>query len=224
MVYKDAEIYLTECIHPEYTHLRYLGLDTKKDPNYLGSSITLKWWINYLGRRYFRKTVLELVTGTMSNCCEVEQRYILEHDAVKSPNYFNMNGEKRRSSIEDMPVSLDYVINPESTVAIDYVDKCLQDIKMGFKLLTAAKRLLAKNILCMLLYGNLKYGQEDFEYNCYGYYGTCRPEDTQEILSALAAGGFLDFDSISIYIRESLVDDIPLALSHEHFNVITITN
>lgn len=224
MIYKDAEIYLVECTHPDYTHLRYLGLDTKKDPNYLGSSTVGKWWINYLGRRYFRKSILETITGTMGECCALEQKYILQHNAVKSPNYFNMNGERKRSSVEDMPVSLEYVVNPASDVARDYINQCMESIRSNFGLFTASKRLLAKNIVCMLLYGNLKYDQEDFEYNYFGHYGSCRPEDTQEVLSSLSSADLVDFDSINIYIGDKLLEKMPVVITHEHFEVLTISN
>lgn len=221
-VYEDAEIYLTECIHPDFNHLRYIGLDTKCDPNYLGSSVTLKWWINYLGRRYFRKTILERVSGTMKECCKVEQRYILEHNAVKSPNYFNMNGEKQRASIEDTPVSMDYTVRPSTIVASDYIDLCLRDLQYSIKMFSSAKRKLAHNILCTILYGYLKYDQEEFEYCKYTHYGACKPEDTQEVLSALAGREFLDFDSIAITIQDKLVDDLPASVTSEHFKVLSI--
>ncbi len=224
MIYKNAEIYLTECTHPDFNHLKYLGLDTKKDPNYLGSSVTLKWWINYLGRRYFTKTVLETITGTMRECCELEQRYILEHNAVRSPNYFNMNGEKSRSSVGDMPISLDYLVETNSNVSSDYISKCLGNLKGSVKPYTSTKRMLAKNILCMLLYGSLKYDQKEFEYNRHSNYGTCRPEDLEEILSALAAKEYLDFDSNSIYIQDRLRYGIPLSLTPDHFKVVSIYN
>lgn len=224
MIYKDAEIYLTECIHPDFNHLKYLGLDTKKDPNYLGSSVTLKWWINYLGRRYFTKTVLETITGTMRECCELEQKYILEHNAVKSPNYFNMNGEKLRSSVEDMPISLDYLVKTNSEISADYIRECLGEIRGKVRPYTFARRMLAKNILCILLYGSLKYNQEEFEYNRHSHYGTCRPEDLEEILSALAAEEYLDFDSNSIYIQDKLRENTPVILSPDHFKVVSIYN
>lgn len=221
-VYKDAQIYMTTCRHPDFKHLRYIGLDTKCDPNYLGSSVALKWWINYLGRRFFRKQVLDTVTGSMRRCCEVEQRYILEHDAVKSPNYFNMNGGRRNSLVEDTPISLEYVISPKTPIASDYIDTCLRDLQKSINLFSASKRKVAHNILCVMLYGYLLYEQEEFEYSQYSNYGACTPEDMQSILSALAGRELIDFNSINVLIQDKLVDDLPSTITYEHFKVLSI--
>lgn len=224
MIYENAEIYLTKCTHPDFKELRYLGLDTKKDPNYLGSSVALKWWINYLGRRYFKKTILERVTGTMSECCEVEQKYILEHDAISDRNYLNMNGERKRPSITEKPIDLYFVVKPKTSTSQDFVSNHLERLSRVVNKFTLIKRHMAKDILSMVIYGHLKYGQEYFEYNKYSNYGSCRPEDLQDILSGFCGLNILDYTSNDIIINEEFAKKIPSVLDHTHFTVTKFDN
>ncbi len=216
--YSKAQIYLTECTHPQYTNLRYIGLDTKCDPNYLGSSVALKWWINYLGRNNFTKTVLEEITGTMTELCSIEQKYILEHDAVRSPFYFNMNGGSRAASIEDMVIDMNYIVRPTSTLSQTFVDKTISDMRESMGFFSHSKRQLASRVLCMMLYGYIKYDQCEFEYNSYTHYGTCKPEDFQDILSALSNLNIANSGLGNIIPTEEFLDSLP-ELSHEHFSV-----
>ena len=128
MIYKNAEIYMTTCNHPDYRFLKYIGLDTKKDKDYMGSSVVLKWFFNLIGRSYFQKEILDTVTGTMSDCCDVEQSYIVDHNALKDPNYLNMNG-KRPDSNSTREITLDHSVNAISSGSRELMSKILNDIK-----------------------------------------------------------------------------------------------
>ena len=220
--YNKAEIYLTECTHPNFSHLKYLGLDTKCDPNYLGSSVTLKWFINYLGRSYFKKTVLETISGTMSELCAIEQNYIIDHNAVKDPTFFNMNGGTRNSSVEDKLIDMNYTVRPVAPVAQEYIEKCIEKVRPSLRFFSHSRSQLISRILCMIIYGWTKYDQEQFEYNKYSYYGTCKPEDLQDILSALSNVGIADSGMENIKITEQFMDDLPSDIVHDLFKVQSI--
>lgn len=217
MKYNDAEIYLTSCTHPEYSFLRYIGLDTKKDKNYLGSSIVLKWFINKLGRSYFSKEVLDTVSGSMAECCELEQKYILEHDAVRNQDYLNMNGGKQGISCKDVVMSFDFSVVPSTSVSKDFIKKVMMDVRDNIYFHTFARGQLASQIICILLYGFIKYEQVDFEYSTYSSYGGCSSDAVEEVVSCLSSLGYIDSSGSIISITNKLIESTPDTLGCEDF-------
>lgn len=217
--YNKAQIYLTTCTHPEFNYLRYIGLDTKACPDYKGSSVTLKWFMNKIGRSYFRKEVLEVCSGTMKEVCKIEQDYIIKHNAVKDPNYLNMSGGTSKFLSEDCIVSLDYILKPTETIAQDFINNIVNTMKESIKPLNHSKKQLTRRILSMVIYGYLKYDQESFEYNKYQYYGSCTDIDLQDILSTMANLNILDSGFSTITITQSFIEDIPLEVVYTDFDV-----
>ncbi|AFK66689.1 hypothetical protein COPG_00093 [Colwellia phage 9A] len=217
--YDKAEIYFTTCIHPEFSYLKYVGLDTKCDPNYMGSSVTLKWFMNKIGRSYFKKQILEVCSGTMREICRVEQKYIVKHKAVKDPNYLNMSGGLSRSLSEDCIVTLEYVLQPTETIAQDFINETVNRMKESIKFFNHSRQQLTRRILSMAIYGYLKYEQESFDYNRYTYYGSCTDEDLQGILSAMANLNILDSGFSTITITQAFIEDIPLEVAYTDFDV-----
>ena len=216
-IYEDAEIYLTSCTHPDYKQIRYLGLDTKKDPNYLGSSVVLKWWIQLLGRRFFKKVILTKVTGTMSHLCSVEQRYILEHDAVKNPFYFNMNGGKARDSIETHPLDLEYSFSPTTDATHSFLNSICQ--KLGAKGINMSKnsRDFISRVVSLGVYGFLQYEQSEFRYSAYSNYGGLQSAYVNTILSTMVAIEIIDLKGGYIELTQNFIDSIPDDVYHTHY-------
>jgi hypothetical protein len=217
--YDKAEIYLTSCIHPEFNYLRYVGLDTKADPHYMGSSVTLKWFMNKIGRSYFKKEILEVCSGTMREICRVEQKYILKHNAVKDANYLNMSGGIKKSLDEDCVITLEYILQPIEPIAQTFVSDLINRMKESIKLFNHGKQQLARRLISMAVYGYLKYEQEEFDYNRYHYYGSCTDEDLQNILSVMANLNILDSGFSKIKITQNFIDKIPLEIDYTDFTV-----
>lgn len=221
--YYTAQVYLIECTHPDYSELKYVGLDTKCDPAYLSSSTVVKWHINKLGRKYFKKSILETTSGTMMEICELEQKYIKMFNSVKDPNFMNMSGGRQVSSAEEMLIDLSWSIQPCHYKAKDFVGELVKECSEGIKPLTHSKRQLVLRILCMCCYGALKYHQHDFEYSQHMHYGTCKPEDTQRILTALSDYGLLDSGLDLIKITDDLLDRLEEhEIDYTHFRVVNL--
>ena len=214
-----AQIYLITCTHPDYSDLKYVGLDTKCLDSYMSSSTVVKWHINKLGRKYFQKEILEEVSGTMSEICKVEQEYIKNLNAVKDPNFMNMGGGRQIGSAEELLIDLSWNIQPSNnkskSLVSELVNKCSQGVKMF-----SHRRQLMVRIISMACYGYLKYQQEGFEYSGYTYYGSSKPEDTQLILTALSENGILDSGLDLITITDELIEILEDSdISYKHFNV-----
>lgn len=218
--YEEAEVYLTSCTHQDYSHLRYLGLDTKCDPQYIGSSVVLKWWVQYLGRQYFRKDILEYVSGSMSEMCAVEQKYILKYDAVRNPNFLNMNGGQQNLSVEDYVVSMDFNIVPTSQVSQGYVNRILRSFTDVGVPLSQDKKNVASRVLCVALYGYLKYGQEQFEYSKYSNYCGCDSNTVSSVLGLLTDNGWVDVAGGFIVIQGKLIDEMPDEVLYTQFKSV----
>jgi hypothetical protein len=222
--FSKAQIYLTTCTHPDFEYVKYIGLDTKCDDNYLGSSAVLKWLIKRVGRSYFKKEILKTVSGSMSELCNVEQSYILSHDAVRDPDYLNLNGGRQVLSVEEMLIDLQWSILPTHKLSKQLIGDVSKSVCKRLKPFTYTKSLLLSRILCMSLYGLLKYNQASFEYSQYCNYGSSKPEHVQEVLSVLAAEGILDSGTDLITITTEFQQNLPEDLSHDHFSVVSIYN
>ena len=215
--YNEAEIYLTRCSHPDFKDLKYLGLDTKRDPDYLGSSVVLKWWINFIGRSYFYKEIIDTVTGGMDGCCRLEQEYLVDYNAIKDPNFLNMNGGTPKVSRDDKQIDMEFLIRPVSTSANDLISMISNEVLSAISFFDQSRNQMISRVISLVVYGHLKYTQEDFEYNKYCSYGSCTSEDTQAVLNCLERLGYIDTTYELITITPKLVESIPLDLDHSDF-------
>jgi len=68
---------------------KYIGVDTKNNPEYMGSGVLLKYAIKKYGKSNFIKRILiELETPTLA--FEHERALILELNAIHSVEYYNL--------------------------------------------------------------------------------------------------------------------------------------
>jgi len=218
--FNKAEIYLTTCIHPDFSYLRYIGLDTKCDPSYLGSSVALKWFINKLGRNSFRKEIIEVVSGTMREVCNIEQSYIEKYDAVKDPDFLNMNGVKSKDQSDHSVIDLYWNILPNNSISRKYVSNTVNILKDNIKYFDHARRQLANRVICMVIYGLTKYNQHTFEYSRHTHYGSCKEQDLQDVLVGLSNIGYVDFDYNNIKVTQEIIESLPIGLDYSKFFVI----
>lgn len=221
--YEDAEIYLTECTHPDHSDLRYLGLDTKKEPTYLGSSVVLKWWITYLGRSHFTKTILDTVSGDMSDCCAVEQEWILNMDAINDPTFLNMNGGRKRGSSTNVLNIDEYIVTPRSNASHDFISKVLEEMAQaqGGNFSANARKFVI-SVLCIITYGQLKYEQDSFKYSLYTYHCSLDSENVQILLARMNNLGYIEVNGGTITTTDSFIDDIPINLQADGFKSLCI--
>lgn len=220
--YEIGEIYLTSCTHPSHTNLKYIGLDTKCDPNYIGSSVVLKWWVKFLGRQHFNKTVVCKVSGSMSEMCKVEQEYILRYDAVRNPDFLNMNGGQQGLSAEDYVISMDFHIEPTSQISQGFINSILRGFTEKGIPLSQGRKNVASRVLCVALYGYLKYEQEQFEYSEYKNYCGCDPESVSDVLNLLVGSGWIDVVGGFIVIHDKLIEEIPDGLLYTQFKSVIV--
>ena len=220
--YYTAQIYLIECTHPDYSDLKYVGLDTKLDPAYMSSSTVVKWHINRLGRGYFTKSILDTVTGSMSEICEVEQKYIKKFDAVRNPDFMNMSGGRQVLSAEKMLIDLDWSIQPVDHKAKVFIGDIISECSESVKMFTTRRQLLSR-IVSVVIYGYLKYDQTSFEYSQHAHYGSSKPEDTQLLLTALSENGLLGSGQDLITITDELIERLEDSnVRHNHFKVVQL--
>tara|TARA_R100000963_G_C4565602_1_gene52583 strand:- start:5 stop:358 length:354 start_codon:yes stop_codon:yes gene_type:complete len=71
----------------------YIGLDTKSNPNYFGSSLIIYHYKRIYGKEIFTKELLESLNNiTYVNLCAIEQQYIKEYKKdQKNNNYYSVN-------------------------------------------------------------------------------------------------------------------------------------
>lgn len=96
-------IYLTTNL---INNKKYIGVDTKDDPNYFGSGIIIKEAIKKYGRNNFKKEILEQ-NPDKKYLFEREVYWIEQYNAVNSDDFYNLsyggkggNMLNRESSIE----------------------------------------------------------------------------------------------------------------------------
>ena len=214
--YKDAQIYLTTCTHPKYLDVRYLGLDTKKSPTYYGSSTVLKWIIGNIGKSYFKKEILDTVSGDMATCCALEQIYILEHDAVRNPAYLNMSGGRQRRSTTNNLIDFKYSMS-SGIRAKEFTSEVIEELASRVVNCTFQKNAFANKTICMMAYAFLRYEQTEFEYSVFELYGLGSTDAVEEVLSCLSLLGYVEKYTGSIEIRPEFILKIPENLTHEDF-------
>tara|TARA_Y100000310_G_scaffold326851_1_gene392326 strand:+ start:2499 stop:3182 length:684 start_codon:yes stop_codon:yes gene_type:complete len=216
-VYTKAQIYKTTCTHPDYQNLGYIGLDTKCDPLYLGSSVVLKWWIQRLGRSHFRKEILEEVSGDMAILCNREQDYIEMYEAVSSPDYFNLNGRSRRTVITDNILTMDYVVIPTSHQSQMLIAEIIEQLSCVV-FMTHSKSQTSSRVLSLLAYGHLKYEQGSFEYTQQKHYGSCTDTAFEGILSGLCELGYIDLVEGTIIPTDLYLQELECeGINHTNF-------
>lgn len=219
MKYKDAQIYMTTCTHPDYKFIKYIGLDTKRDPSYIGSSVVLKWFVGLIGKSYFSKTILDTLSGDMSALCELEQTYISKYNAVRDPNFLNMNGVRNMHGVKDMKMNMDYRVTPETSNAKILVKSLFDKYKLSSERNTFTTNLFAMRILNMVIYGYLKYSQTEYEYSLYDNYKLSNREQVDSVISTLNTVGYIEKLSGKIEITQRLVDSISMDISAEDFTI-----
>ena len=180
MIY-NAQIYLTRCHHPSFEDVRYLGLDTKRNPDYLGSSAALKWMIAYVGREYFTKDILEEVTGTMSEICNIEQSYFQEYSCVADPRFLNRSG---RSSYEIPIVGMETTAKPHNPEMKELTQRLCDDI---FHERTSINNMImiCRKVINLAVYAKIKYNQLYIPLTFQKFYCSCSAEDINDILLSM---------------------------------------
>ena len=100
-IFSKAEIYQVtfKVVIKKYI---YIGLDTKCDPNYYGSSLVIYHYERVYSAKIFDKKILEYLNDiSYADLCSIEQRYIRKSkDEAKKNNLHSINytGENRRDS------------------------------------------------------------------------------------------------------------------------------
>ena len=100
-ILNKAQIYKVEFKIHDKNYI-YIGLDTKCDPNYFGSSLIIYHYQRVFGDDIFKKTILEDLTNISHNdLCAIEQNYIREtknNSKINNQLSINYTGQNRRDS------------------------------------------------------------------------------------------------------------------------------
>ena len=123
-IIERAEIYKVEFTVGDRDYI-YIGLDTKCDPNYFGSSLVIYHYERVFGDSLFQKEILEELSDIpYRELCSVEQKHIRESkEFAKKNNYYSINytGSNRRESGPkiDVPVLGEQIINEAKLIGLD---------------------------------------------------------------------------------------------------------
>jgi group I intron endonuclease len=71
---------------------KYIGKDTKNNPNYLGSGLLLKRSIKKYGKHEFEKKIIE-VCSSQEELIEREEYWLNYYDAANNPMFYNMKNK-----------------------------------------------------------------------------------------------------------------------------------
>lgn len=135
--YETAQIYKTEFSVGDKNYI-YVGLDTKCDPNYFGSSLVIHHYGEVYGKGspFFTKHILEdLENQTMTQLCakEQEQIRISKEEAQKNGSYsINYTGANRRDvgpAIDVMKVGKEVISAAKDIGLLLYMTKKTHRIK-----------------------------------------------------------------------------------------------
>jgi hypothetical protein len=129
-----------------------------------------------------------------------------------------MNGG--RTMIENgNAVDIDTLLVPTSSSASHYVADLCIEIGNTVPLFSTGKRQFAMRLVCMLVYGYVKYDQESFDYNVHETYGVCQSDEVSEILNSAVSAGIIDLAGGEIFITEKTIDSIPDGINSLGFKV-----
>ena len=123
-IIEQAQIYKVEFTVGSTNYI-YIGLDTKCDPDYFGSSLVIYHYERVFGDSLFEKEILvELSNISYTELCAVEQQYIRESKAYAQKNNchsINYTGANRRESGPkiDIPVLGEQIINEAKLIGLD---------------------------------------------------------------------------------------------------------
>jgi len=123
-IIEKAQIYKVEFTVGSTNYI-YIGLDTKCDPNYFGSSLVIYHYERVFGDSLFQKEILEELSNIpMRNLCSVEQKHIRESkEFAKKNNYHSINytGSNRRESGPKIDISLlgEQIKNEAKLIGLD---------------------------------------------------------------------------------------------------------
>ncbi len=123
-IIERAQIYKVEFTVGSRNYI-YIGLDTKCDPNYFGSSLVIYHYERVFGDSLFQKEILEELSNiSYTDLCSIEQKYIRESkEYCKTNNYHSINytGENRRESGPkiDVPVLGEQIINEAKLIGLE---------------------------------------------------------------------------------------------------------
>ena len=123
-IIEQAQIYKVEFTVGSRNYI-YIGLDTKCDPNYFGSSLIIYHYERVFGDSLFQKEILEELSDVpYRELCSVEQKHIRESkEFAKKNNYYSINytGSNRRESGPkiDIPVLGEQIINEAKIIGLE---------------------------------------------------------------------------------------------------------
>ena len=123
-IIEQAQIYKVEFRVGSRNYI-YIGLDTKCDPNYFGSSLVIYHYERVFGDSLFQKEILEELSNiSYTELCAVEQKYIREAKAYAQKNNchsINYTGANRRESGPkiDIPVLGEQIINEAKLIGLE---------------------------------------------------------------------------------------------------------
>ena len=88
-IIEQAQIYKVEFTVGSRDYI-YIGLDTKCDPNYFGSSLVIYHYERVFTKSLFEKEILEELSNiSYAELCSVEQKYIRESKEYAKKNNCN---------------------------------------------------------------------------------------------------------------------------------------
>ena len=123
-IIEQAEIYKVQFTVGSRNYI-YIGLDTKCDPNYFGSSLVIYHYERVFGNSLFQKEILEELSNiSYTDLCAIEQKHIREFkEYCKTNNCHSINytGENRRESGPkiDVPVFGEQIINEAKLIGLE---------------------------------------------------------------------------------------------------------
>ena len=123
-IIERAEIYRVQFDVGSRNYI-YIGLDTKCDPNYFGSSLVIYHYERVFGSSLFEKEILEELSNiSYTDLCSIEQKYIRESKEYAKKNNchsINYTGENRRESGPkiDVPVFGEQIINEAKLIGLE---------------------------------------------------------------------------------------------------------
>lgn len=132
-IFNKAQIYKVEFSIGKKKYI-YIGLDTKCDPSYYGSSLVIYHYQRVYGNNIFNKTILEDLTNiTHSDLCAIEQSYIrefkkdLKYSGRLSINYTGKNRRDSGPSL-DIPILGKAIIEEAKKIGLELR---MASLKMG---------------------------------------------------------------------------------------------